>query len=98
MSYVLIESQIFYRQPYLTQSISILSYAVCVLNFSNGAKTRPWQNLPRFVRTFQIANDFMPFIWKASEVNLNEFTAAKYKYSEKVKVKSGLFSLNTKKM
>ena len=94
----MIESQILSRQPDLTQSISILSYGRCVLNFSNGAKTRPWQHLPLFVRTFQIANEFMPFIWKASEVNLNEFTAAKYKYSEKFKVKSGLFSLNTKKM
>ena len=33
MSYVLIESQIFYRQPYLTQSISILSYGPCVFEF-----------------------------------------------------------------
>ena len=33
MSCVLIESQIFYRQPYLTQSISILSYGPCVFEF-----------------------------------------------------------------
>ena len=97
MSYVLIESQIFYRQPYLTQSISILSYGRSVLNFSNGAKTRLWQHLPRFVRTFQIAN-FMPFIRKASELYLNEFAAAKYKYSEKFTIKSALFHLIQKKI
>ena len=33
MSCVLIESQIFSRQPYLTQSISILSYGRCVFEF-----------------------------------------------------------------
>ena len=63
--------------------------ALVFLNFSDGVKTRPWQHLPRFARTFQRANDFMPFIWKASEVYLNKFTAAKYKYSEKSEFLSG---------
>ena len=71
--------------------------ALVFLNFSDGVKTRPWQHLPRFARTFQRANDFMPFIWKASEVYLNEFTAAKYKYSEKFTIKSALFHLNQRK-
>ena len=71
--------------------------ALVFLNFSNGVKTRPWQHLPRFARTFQRANDFMPFMWKASEVYLNEFTAAKYKYSEKFTIKSALFHSNQRK-
>ena len=67
--------------------------AVVFLNFSDGVKTRPWQHLPRFQR----ANDFMPFIRKASELYLNEFAAAKYKYSEKFTIKSALFHLIQRK-
>ena len=39
----------------------------------------------------------MPLIRKASELYLNEFTAAKYKYSEKFTIKSALFHLNQRK-
>ena len=64
---------------------------VVFLKFSHGAKTRPWQHLPRF------SNEFMPFIRKASELYLNEFAAAKYKYSEKFTIKSALFHLIQRK-
>ncbi len=67
---------------------------IVVFNFSDGPKTRSWQYL-RFARIF---NDFTSFIWKASEVYLNEFTAAKYKFSEKFYNQKFSSSLNTKEM
>ena len=94
MSCVLIESQIFSRQPYLTQSISILSYGrLCFWIFLTERKRVHGSICP----VFQRANDFMPFIRKASELYLNEFTAAKYKYSEKFTIKSALFHLIQRK-
>ena len=73
--------------------------ALVFLNFSDGVKTRPWQHLPRFARTFQRANDFMPFIWKASEVPVFERVySCKVQIFWKIHDQKCSFSLKPKKM
>lgn len=47
---------------------------------------------------FQRGNNFTPFVWKASEEYLKEFTTAKYKYSEKFYNQKFSFLLKTKEM
>ena len=95
MSCVLIESQIFSRQPYLTQSISILSYGRCVFEFFWRSENASMAAFAPFFKEPMIS--LMPLIRKASELYLNEFTAAKYKYSEKFTIKSALFHLIQRK-